>query len=102
MKRLIVLTLFLASSVFAQDYQTSDPNVKVKNFECSSGYASMNIVNKTGKNIYNLYLVIFDNENDPIDQKSILGNKYVSANSGLAVTTWIVDCSKLTRIGFKL
>lgn len=98
----IVLIALLAFSikVFAEgNFATNSPEVFVKNFTCSGGKATFNIVNKSSKSIDFVYVNIFDADGDPIDKKTI--TSYVEKNSGKADYANL-DCNKLQRIGFSV
>lgn len=70
----ILLTLLSSSAAFAEDrYETNVSDVYIKNFQCTNGNATFNLVNKTDKYVLNVYLNIFDAAGDPIDK---LENKY--------------------------
>lgn len=98
----ILLTLLSSSAAFAEDrYETNVSDVYIKNFQCTNGNATFNLVNKTDKYVLNVYLNIFDAAGDPIDK---LENKYaegIAPQSGKAM--WIVtNCKKINKFGFSV
>lgn len=103
MKKIFLLSLLLLSSLaVAEDrYETNVPDVYIKNFQCTNGNATFNLVNKTDKYVLNVYLNIFDEAGDPIDK---LENKYaesITPQSGKAM--WIsTNCQKIKKFGFSV
>jgi hypothetical protein len=99
MNKLILILVFLLTPLvsLAETLQTNVPGVTVKNFQCSGGNVTFNVVNKSSRTLGSLYINIFDSENDPIDKIWVdLG--YLTANSGKEYSK-SVNCSKLTRVG---
>jgi len=101
MKKIALIILLAFSSLaFSEDkFVTNFPDVFIKNFSCSSGKATFNVVNKSNRFITNVYLNVFDNDGDPVNKIRISGG--VSPNSGKEDFQWL-DCSKLSRIGFSV
>lgn len=96
----LIILLAFSSLAFSQDkFDTNFPDVYVKNFSCSAGKATFNVVNKSNKYINSVYINLFDNDGDPVDKKFISGG--ISPNSGKA-DFQLLDCSKLSRIGFSV
>ena len=99
MKKVILIAVFLLTPLlsFAETLQTNVPGVTVKNLQCSGGYVTFNVVNKSNRTIGYLYINIFDSENDPIDKigVNLLG---LESNSGKQYSQ-MANCNKLTRVG---
>ena len=99
MNKLVLILVFLLTPLvsLAETLQTNISGVTVKNFQCSGGNVTFNVVNKTNKFLYSLFINIFDNENDPID-KIFVNLSTLAPNSGSEYTK-SVNCNKLTRVG---
>jgi hypothetical protein len=102
MKKLFLLSLLLSSAAFAEErYETNVPDIYIKNFECSNGNATFNLVNKSNKFVNHVYLNIFDDTGDPIDK---LENQFadgIPSQSGKSM--WIVtNCKKIKKFGFSV
>jgi hypothetical protein len=99
-KLALIALLFFSVLAFSEDkYNTNNPEVFIKNFNCSGGKASFNVVNKSNRKIYFVYLNNFDNDGDPINKIYISGS--IDPNSGKEDSAY-TDCSKLKRIGFSV
>ena len=80
-KILVLLCLICSMSVSAETFKTDNPNRYLKNYTCgSNGYASFNAVNKTDSYWQGIRFVIYDSDNDPIENFSWSIN--VKSNSG--------------------
>ena len=102
MKKLLLILFLLSSIAFAEEiYETNVPDVYIKNFQCTNGSVTFNLVNKTDKHVLNVYLNIFDKAGDPIDK---LENKYaesIAPQSGKSM--WInTNCKKINKFGFSV
>lgn len=100
MNKLVLILVFLLTPIvsFAETLQTNVPGVTVKNFQCANSRVTFNLVNKSDKILYTLYINIFDSENDPID-KIFIGLDSLASNSGKEYSKNYVQCNKLSRIG---
>jgi len=102
MKKLLLILFLFSSAAFAEDrYETNEPDIYIKNFECSSGIASFNLVNKSNKFVTHVYLNIFDDTGDPIDK---LENQFaagVPAQSGKSMLI-VTTCKKIKKFGFSV
>jgi len=80
-KILVLLCLICSMSVSAETLKTDNPNRYLKNYTCGSdGYASFNAVNKTDSYWGGIQFIIYDSDNDPINNfRWMLG---VAGNSG--------------------
>ena len=97
-KIILILLLFVSTSAFSEErLDTNLPNVFIKNFICSEGKATFNVVNKSNRLVTTVWINIFDADGDPVDKKMI--SHYISPNSGKA-DSQVMECSKLSRIGF--
>ena len=102
MRQIILLFALLtfSLSLFAEgNFATNSPDVFVKNFICSGGKATFNLVNKSSRSVRYVNLNIFDSAGDPIDQKYT--PTYVEPNSGKEIYI-NVDCNKAQRVGFSI
>lgn len=95
-----IILLAFSSLAFSEDkFVTNFPDVFIKNFSCSSGRATFNVVNKSNFYILDVYVNVFDKDGDPINKVRISGG--VAANSGKEDFHFL-DCNKLSRIGFSV
>ena len=106
MKKLILIFILIPNLLLSADkYQTNDPNVYIKNFQCPGSEAVFNLVNKSNSKIYKITLHIFDQDNDPINQVEKQLTYYnegpIDPNSGKQISL-SVRCNSLNKIGFSI
>ena len=97
----IAFLLFLFSShAWAQTYTTNIDGVILKNVVCGGGWITLNVSNKTNRQIRGRLLVtIFDSDGDPIDSG---GKKiFVGPVSGDEETIY-VSCAKASKFAFRI
>jgi len=113
MKKLLLLLLLIPNLVMAvlktytiEKIPTNISGAYAKNFKCISHSSEIghwstitfNLVNKSSKSIRQPYLVVYDKDMDPIDEK-FLGNMTIVVNSGKAFETFLKSyrCEDVTH-----
>ena len=102
MKKILVLLCLIGSmSVSAETIKTDNPNRYLKNYSCNSyGQASFNAVNKTDSYWKGIRFIIYDSDNDPIDNFRWFIN--VPSNSGKTLKNRGRNCKQLIGNKYKI
>jgi len=102
MKKILVLLCLIGSmSVSAETLKTDNPNRYLKNYTCgSAGYASFNAVNKTDSYWKGIRFIIYDSDNDPINNFN--WSIHVRGNSGERFTNSGPNCKELIGNKYKI
>ena len=99
-KIVLIALLIFSTTAFSEDkYATNDPEVFIKNFICSGGKTTFNVVNKSQRYVYRVNLNLFDKDGDPINKIAIAYGIDKASGREFSIS---LQCEKIQRIGFSV